>query len=77
MYLFGITHLIIHFFFLWIVFVYAGIKYGRWVGDMHVTDEVQHTLLRLPVWVGMTAQEVQSVLDAVREIATSPDTPVA
>lgn len=55
----------------------AGIKYGRWVGDMHVTDEVQHTLLRLPVWVGMTAQEVQSVLDAVREIATSPNTPVA
>ena len=44
---------------------------------MHVTDEVQHTLLRLPVWVGMTAQEVQSVLDAVREIATSPNTPVA
>lgn len=44
---------------------------------MHVTDEVQHTLLRLPVWVGMTAQEVQSVLDAVRDIAANAEAVVA
>ncbi len=52
-------------------FFVAGLKYGRWVGSMAVTDEVQLTLLRLPVWVDMTDAQVQTVLDAVHEIATS------
>ena len=51
--------------------MYSGLKYGRSVGPMTVTDEVQHTLLRLPLWVDMTPEQVQFVLAAVKEIAAA------
>jgi dTDP-4-amino-4,6-dideoxygalactose transaminase len=49
----------------------AGLKYGRSVGCMDVTNEIQHVLLRLPVWIDMTAAQVQFVLESVKEIAAS------
>jgi dTDP-4-amino-4,6-dideoxygalactose transaminase len=47
------------------------VKYGRSVGSMAVTNEVQNVLLRLPVWSDMTPGQVQFVLDSVREIAAA------
>ena len=52
----------------------AGLKYGRSVGPMDVTDKVQHVLLRLPVWIDMTPGQVQFVIDAVKEIAAAAPT---
>jgi dTDP-4-amino-4,6-dideoxygalactose transaminase len=31
-----------------------------------VTDDVSERLLRLPLWIGMTADDVASVADALR-----------
>ena len=49
----------------------AGLKYGRSVGCMDVTNDVQNVLLRLPVWIDMTPGQVQFVLDAMIEIAAA------
>ena len=49
----------------------AGVKYGRSVGSMAVTDDVQNVLLRLPLWIDMTPAQVQFVLESVKEIAAS------
>jgi dTDP-4-amino-4,6-dideoxygalactose transaminase len=38
---------------------------------MAVTDQVEKVLLRLPVWIEMTPAQVQAVLEAVRQIATT------
>jgi dTDP-4-amino-4,6-dideoxygalactose transaminase len=43
----------------------AGMRYGRTAGAMTVTDEAGDGLLRLPLWVGMTAEEVERVLDGL------------
>jgi dTDP-4-amino-4,6-dideoxygalactose transaminase len=43
----------------------AGRRYGRPVGDLPVTDFVSERLLRLPLWVGMTEDEVQMVAEEV------------
>ena len=47
----------------------TGLKYGRVVGSMAVTDRVQKVLLRLPLWIDMTQEQLQCVVDAVRAIA--------
>lgn len=31
----------------------AGMRYGRAHGDLHVTDQVSDTLVRMPLWVGL------------------------
>ena len=36
-----------------------------------VTDEIHHTLLRLPVWIEMTTVEVDFVIEAIKQIASS------
>jgi dTDP-4-amino-4,6-dideoxygalactose transaminase len=46
----------------------AGGRYGRVHGSMEVTDDVSERLLRLPVWVGMTADDADYVADALRGI---------
>ena len=45
----------------------AGQRLGRVVGHLQVTEESASRLIRLPLWVGMTADElnyVTSVLEA-------------
>lgn len=46
----------------------AGVKYGRVAGDMTVTDSVYAGLLRLPLWVGLRIDELQYVINAVKEV---------
>ena len=47
----------------------AGIKFGRTSGDMIVTDSVFDGLLRLPIWVGLRIEELQYVINSVKEVA--------
>jgi dTDP-4-amino-4,6-dideoxygalactose transaminase len=44
----------------------GGMRYGRLHGSLEVTDDVSERLLRLPLWVGMTADDAAYVADAVR-----------
>lgn len=39
----------------------AGQKYGRYIGDMKVTDSISERLVRLPLWVGLE-QHMDKVL---------------
>jgi dTDP-4-amino-4,6-dideoxygalactose transaminase len=42
----------------------AGLKYGRSVGDLAVTDQVSDRLVRLPLWINMTDGDIDQVIDA-------------
>ena len=44
----------------------AGLRYGRAEGDFSVTSSVSDRLLRLPLWAGMSADEIDRVLDGVQ-----------
>jgi dTDP-4-amino-4,6-dideoxygalactose transaminase len=44
----------------------AGVRYGRVHGSLNVTDDVSKRLLRLPLWIGLTADDAAYVADAVR-----------
>lgn len=48
----------------------AGQRYGRSVGTLAQTDKASACLLRLPLWVGMTAVEVTRVVAAVSNALT-------
>lgn len=43
----------------------AGRKYGRTSGDLSLTVDLSDRLLRLPLWVGMRADDTERVLNAV------------
>jgi dTDP-4-amino-4,6-dideoxygalactose transaminase len=43
----------------------AGRRYGRPFRSLAVTDDVSDRLVRLPLWVGMTDQQGDLVIDAV------------
>ena len=45
----------------------AGRRYGRAAGRLEVTDRVSASLLRLPVWVGMSDAQIDHVIEAVHE----------
>ena len=45
----------------------AGRRFGRAHGDLGVTDTVSASIIRLPLWVGMTQQTVERVADQVHE----------
>ena len=45
----------------------AGKRYGKHVGSMRVTDSVSETLVRLPLFVDITKNEQDIVVDAVLE----------
>jgi dTDP-4-amino-4,6-dideoxygalactose transaminase len=49
----------------------AGVRYGRVHGSLEVTDDVSERLLRLPLWIGMTADDVAYVADALRRIVAA------
>jgi dTDP-4-amino-4,6-dideoxygalactose transaminase len=44
----------------------AGRRYGRVHGSLEVTDRVSEQLVRLPLWVGMTADDAAYVAEALR-----------
>ena len=45
----------------------AGLRYGRASGSLSVTHDASSRLLRLPLWVGMTDDDIGRVIDAVYE----------
>ncbi len=47
----------------------AGRRYGRASGTLDVTDDVSARLARLPLWVGMNDDVVQTVIEAVATAA--------
>jgi len=49
----------------------AGIKYGRPHGEMMVTNRVSNSLLRLPLWMGLKAEQQEQVVDCVRRALKS------
>jgi dTDP-4-amino-4,6-dideoxygalactose transaminase len=44
----------------------AGLRYGRVHGSLEVTEDVSERLLRLPLWVGMTDDDVVYVAESLR-----------
>jgi dTDP-4-amino-4,6-dideoxygalactose transaminase len=44
----------------------AGRRYGIASGDLAVTDDVWSRLIRLPLWVGLTDDQVGTVVAAIR-----------
>lgn len=45
----------------------AGLKYGRSVGDLPVTNELSERLVRLPLWVGIE-NHLPDIIDQVKSI---------
>jgi dTDP-4-amino-4,6-dideoxygalactose transaminase len=45
----------------------AGLRFGRTVGDLPVTNEVSARLVRLPLWTAMTHEDVAEVVGAVAQ----------
>jgi dTDP-4-amino-4,6-dideoxygalactose transaminase len=50
----------------------AGRELGRTPGSMSVTDELSGRLVRLPVWHGLTEQEVGRVVESVHTALAAP-----
>lgn len=44
----------------------AGLKYGRIVGDMNNTDAFSSRMLRIPLWPGMSDEQVKRVIDTIK-----------
>lgn len=44
----------------------AGCKFGRFCGDMKVTNQLHEKLVRLPMYYGITPKELEYILDRVR-----------
>jgi dTDP-4-amino-4,6-dideoxygalactose transaminase len=44
----------------------AGLRYARTSELCPITEAASHTLLRLPIWPGMTAEDVETVIAAVK-----------
>jgi dTDP-4-amino-4,6-dideoxygalactose transaminase len=49
----------------------AGRRYARTYGSLKHTDAAGDRLLRLPLWAGMTDEDVETVVDAVRSHVSS------
>ncbi|NYH10308.1 dTDP-4-amino-4,6-dideoxygalactose transaminase [Pseudomonas moraviensis] len=46
----------------------AGQRYGRVYGTMEVTDSLSDSLLRLPLWIGLTTAQQDKIIDRLTEI---------
>jgi dTDP-4-amino-4,6-dideoxygalactose transaminase len=46
----------------------AGMRFGRTAGSLAVTEDVSERLLRLPLWAGMTDDDIELVITAVDEV---------
>jgi len=52
----------------------AGGKYGRAHGDLAQTQEVSNRLVRLPLWMGMSEEDVVRVVEGVYEALRGGET---
>lgn len=62
---------------IWSIFHYiplhsspAGMRYGRTHGNLEVTARQSKRLIRLPMWVGLSAEQQDRVVDVLRNLAT-------
>ncbi len=46
----------------------AGLKYGKVNGDLSITNNMSDRLVRLPLWVGMTEEMINRVIETVTSI---------
>ncbi|WP_454692307.1 dTDP-4-amino-4,6-dideoxygalactose transaminase [Achromobacter aloeverae] len=46
----------------------GGLRYGRTVGDLDVTNESAERLIRLPLWVGITAEKQARVIASLKDV---------
>lgn len=44
----------------------GGLRYGRVVGELNVTDDSAERLIRLPLWVGITAEKQARVISMLK-----------
>ncbi|TXN28824.1 dTDP-4-amino-4,6-dideoxygalactose transaminase [Lacisediminihabitans profunda] len=44
----------------------AGLRYGRTLGSLDVSEDFSRRIVRLPLWPGMSEDQVSRVIDAVR-----------
>jgi dTDP-4-amino-4,6-dideoxygalactose transaminase len=49
----------------------GGQRFGRSVGSMDVTTSIADRLVRLPLWAGMTDDEIAAVTESVESWAAS------
>lgn len=49
----------------------AGKKYGRTAGRLSITDDLSDRLVRLPLWIDMTAEDIQRVIDTTIDVIKS------
>ncbi|NRB40092.1 MAG: DegT/DnrJ/EryC1/StrS family aminotransferase, partial [Pseudomonadales bacterium] len=49
----------------------AGLKYGRVSGSLNFTETLSRRILRLPLWVGISEQQQQLVVQSLIEIISS------
>jgi dTDP-4-amino-4,6-dideoxygalactose transaminase len=47
----------------------AGKRYGRPHGDLHVTNQQSARLVRLPLWVGLSDEQQDRVVEVLRSAA--------
>jgi dTDP-4-amino-4,6-dideoxygalactose transaminase len=46
----------------------AGRRFGRATGELRITEDIAARLLRLPLWVGMTDDDIEYVVDSVGRV---------
>jgi len=44
----------------------AGRRFGRASGELPVTTNAADRLIRLPLWLGMTEEQIEFVVDGIR-----------
>ena len=48
----------------------GGNKYGRYVGDMNVTNRKSEALIRLPLWIGMSTEQQELVHTSISQFCS-------
>jgi dTDP-4-amino-4,6-dideoxygalactose transaminase len=48
----------------------GGLRYGRVSGDMSITEESAERLIRLPLWVGLTSDKQERVIEVLSQAIT-------
>lgn len=49
----------------------AGKKFGKYIGNMNITEYVFNGLLRLPVWIGLKAEDINYVVTTIQNLASN------
>ena len=45
----------------------AGQRFGRAHGDLHITNDVSERVLRLPLWVGLSEEKQERVVNELAQ----------